>query len=133
MFITCSAFICKLLHLNIYGLRLVERGTLMRRHCFRRISSLFCFSGRIPRLSLIQHTLYIGVVEKSLPPPPPTGEQYRKMEPKYPEDGHCQSALRHLMSPFGIFNKETTAPFNDVVSREMNLWKSFDLLLGSNL
>ena len=26
--------------------------------------------------------------------PPLTGEQYGKMEPKYPEDGHCQSVLR---------------------------------------
>ena len=28
--------------------------------------------------------LYVGVVEKD-PPPPLTGEQYGKMEPKYPE------------------------------------------------
>jgi len=28
------------------------------------------------------------------PIPPLTGEQYGKMEPKYPEDGHCQSVLR---------------------------------------
>jgi len=32
-------------------------------------SLLFCCSGRIPRLSLIRHNLYVGVVEK---PPPPT-------------------------------------------------------------
>ena len=51
---------------------------------------LICFSGRIPRLSLIQHSLYVGMVEK-LPPLPLTGEQYGKMEPKYPEGGHCQS------------------------------------------
>jgi len=30
------------------------------------------------------------VVEKS-PPPPLTGEQYGKIEAKYPEGGHCQS------------------------------------------
>ena len=60
---------------------------------------LFCCSGRIPRLSLNQHSLYIGVVEK-LPPPPLTGEQYRKMEPKYHEGGHCQSVLR----PQRVFN-----------------------------
>jgi len=41
-------------------------------------------SGRIPRLSLIRHSLYVGVVEK-YPPPPFTGEQYGKMEPKYPQ------------------------------------------------
>ena len=34
------------------------------------------------------------------PPPPLTGEQYGKMEPKYPEGGHCQSVLR----PQGVFN-----------------------------
>ncbi|KAK2148793.1 hypothetical protein LSH36_482g01058 [Paralvinella palmiformis] len=44
-----------------------------------------CCSGRIPMLSLIQHSLYVGVVEKT-PPPPLRGEQYGKMEPKYPED-----------------------------------------------
>ena len=47
----------------------------------------FCCSGRIPRLSLNQHSLYVGVVEKP-PPPPLTGKQYGKMEPKYPEGGH---------------------------------------------
>ena len=45
-----------------------------------------------------------------------------------------------LMSPFILKESvETAAPFitgsstNDVVSREINLWKGFDLLLGSNL
>jgi len=28
---------------------------------------LLCFSGIIPRLSLIQHSLYVRVVEKTLP------------------------------------------------------------------
>jgi len=32
------------------------------------------------------------------PPPPLTGERYRKMEPKYPESGHCQSILHPLGS-----------------------------------
>ena len=59
----------------------------------------FGCSGIIPGLSLNQHSLYAGVVEKS-PPPPLTGEQYGKMEPKYPEGGHCQSVLR----PQGVFN-----------------------------
>jgi len=53
------------------------------------------FSGRIPRLSLIQHSLYVGVVENP-PPPPLTGEEYGKMEPKYPE-------------------VDTAAPFNVVI------------------
>ena len=30
---------------------------------------LFCCSGRIPRLSHIQHSLYVGVVDKPNPPP----------------------------------------------------------------
>ena len=58
-----------------------------------------CFSWRIHRLALIQYSLYVGVVEKT-PPPPLTGEQYGKMEPKYPEGGHCHSVLR----PQGVFN-----------------------------
>ena len=60
---------------------------------------LFCCSGRIPRLSFNQHSLYVGVVKKT-PPPPLAGEQYGKMEPKYPEGGHCKSVLR----PQGVFN-----------------------------
>jgi hypothetical protein len=59
----------------------------------------FSFPGRIPRLSLIQHSLYVGVVEKS-PPPPLKGEQYGKTEPKYLDGGHCLSVLR----PNGVFN-----------------------------
>ena len=61
--------------------------------------SFCCFSGRIPRLSLIQHSLYFRLVEKS-PPPLLTGERYENMEPKYPEGGHSQSVLR----PQGVFN-----------------------------
>jgi len=40
----------------------------------------FGCSGRIPRLSLNQHSLYVGVVEKP-PPPPLTGEEYGKIDP----------------------------------------------------
>ena len=76
-----------------------------------------CCSGRIPRLSLIRHSLYVGVVEKP-PPPPLAGEQYGKMEPKYPEGGRCQSVLCpwfFLTSPFMLNNSvETAAPFNVV-------------------
>ena len=63
-----------------------------------RIYVWFCCSGRIPRLSLNQHSLYVGVVKKP-PPPPLTGEQYGKMEPKYPEGGHCQCFMSS-----GFFN-----------------------------
>jgi len=61
-------------------------------------------------MSLIQHSLYIGVFEKT-PPPPLTGEQYGKMEPKYPEGGHCQIVLRPqwvLRSAFIFNNLEET-------------------------
>ena len=71
----------------------------------------FCCSGRIPRLSLNQHSLYVRVVEK-FPPPPLTGEQYGKMEPKYHEGGHCQNVLRPqgvLTSPFILNNSVETA------------------------
>ena len=103
---------------------------------------LFCCSGTIPRLSLIRHSLNVGVFEK---PPSPllTGEQYGKVEPKYPEGGHYQSVLH----PQWVFNIPilfliiqwrwqchlTWSLTHDVVSREINLWKSFDLLLGLNL
>ena len=78
---------------------------------------LLCFSGRVPKLSLIQHT---SMLERLRTPPPLlTGEQYGKMETKYPEGGHSQSVLRpqwvSLSSPF-IFNNlvEAAAPFKVV-------------------
>ena len=62
-------------------------------------------------------SVYVGVVEKP-PPPPLTGEQYGKMELKYPEGGHCQSVLRpqgFLTSPFILNNSMAMpAPFNVV-------------------
>jgi len=39
-------------------------------------------------------------VAEKLPPPPLTGEQYGKMELKYPEGSHCQSVLHSQ----GVFN-----------------------------
>jgi len=39
------------------------------------------------------------MIEKP-PPPPLTGEQYGKIEPKYLEGGHCQSVL----CPQRVFN-----------------------------
>jgi len=57
------------------------------------------------------------VVEKP-PPPPLTGEHYRKMELKYPEGGHCQSIYilgGSLTSSFILNNSvEAAAPFNVV-------------------
>ena len=64
------------------------------------------------------------------------------MEPKYPEGGHCQSGLRPQGFLTSRFKKIihcrrqrhlTWSATHDVVSQESNLWKSFDLLLESNL
>ena len=60
---------------------------------------LFCCSERIPRLLLIRHSLYVGLVEEHSTTPL-TGEQYGKMELKYPEGVHSQSVL----CPQGVFN-----------------------------
>jgi len=67
----------------------------------------------------MKHSLYVGVVKKLLPHHS-QGEQYGKMELKYPDGGHCQSVLR----PQGIFDVplyfliihavETATPFNVV-------------------
>ena len=87
---------------------------------------MICFTGgRIPRLSLIQHSLYVGVVEKT-PPPPLTGEQYGKMEPKYSEGVTARVfyVLKgSLTSPFIVNNSvETIAPFNVVNYSAAMLW-----------
>jgi len=76
-------------HLFRVGNKLV----IIREH-FEETWLWLCCSGRIPRLSLIRHSLYVGVVEEP-PPPPLTGEQYGNIEPKYTEGGDCQSVLRH--------------------------------------
>ena len=65
------------------------------------------------------------------------------MEPKYPEGGRCQSVLRpregFKVSPLFLIiqgrrqSHLTWSTTHDVVSREINLWKSFDLLQGSNM
>jgi len=84
---------------------------MLEKGCCRNVESdgefLFCFLGRIPRLSLIRHSLYVGVIENP-PLPPITWHQYGKMEPKYPEGG---TATRGF-----YFNNsvETAAPFNVV-------------------
>ena len=48
-----------------------------------KLFRLICFSGRIPRLSLIQHSLYVSMIEKIIPPSL-TGSSMGK----YPEGGH---------------------------------------------
>ena len=69
-------------------------------------------------------------------PPPLTGEQYGKIEPKYPEGGHCQSVLRPqgvLTSPLFLIiqwrrhRHITWSSTHDVVSREINLSASFHI------
>ncbi|KAK2146367.1 hypothetical protein LSH36_613g00010 [Paralvinella palmiformis] len=69
-------------------LLMIDVGNRPKQHVsgLTRTVSAFGIVGRIPRLSLNQHSLYVGVVEKA-PPPPLTGEQHGKMEPKYPEGG----------------------------------------------
>ena len=98
----------------------------------------FCCSGRIPRLSLNQHSLYIEL------------EWLRNLLPHHSQGSSTERWSRNslrvvttrmvyvlrgfLTSPFILNNSvETAAPFNDVVSREINPWKSFDRLRGSNL
>jgi len=49
-----------------------------------------------------------------------TGEQYGKIEQKYPEDGHCQSVLITWgdlilnVPPFSNYSADTAAAFNVV-------------------
>ena len=102
----------------------------------------FVFRGQSPGCRLLG-TVFMLEWLRNPTPPPLTGEQYGKMEPKYPEGGHCQSVLRphgvsHIPPLFLIIQWTwqrhlTWSATHDVVSREINLWKSFDLLLGSNL
>jgi len=78
-------------------------------------SRLICFSWRSPRLLLIQHSLYVGVIEKSSPTTPLTGEQYGKITWGWslPE---CFTCSGGSTSPFILNNSvETAAPF-DVVT-----------------
>ena len=92
------------------------------------ISQVCCF------VLFIQHNLYFGVVEKPSPPPL-TGVQYGNMQPKYNKGGHCQSGLRpplFLIIPCRRQRQLTWTATHYVVSREINLWNSFDLLLGSS-
>ena len=57
---------------------------------------------RIPKLSLIRHSLYVEVVEK-YPPPPLTGEQHGNMEPKYSEAGWL---VGRLVLSYIVFGKK---------------------------
>ena len=78
----------------------------------------FIVWGESPGCRLLGTDSMLGVVEKS-PPPPFTGQQYRKMEPKYPRvvTARVFYVLRvFLTSPFILNNPvETAAPFNMVI------------------
>ena len=81
-------------------------------------SVCFCCSGRIPRLSFNQHSLYVVVVEK---PPPPTTHRgaVRKDGAEIPRGWSLPECFTSsggvLTSPFILNNSvETTAPFNVV-------------------
>jgi len=66
----------------------------------------FVFQGESPGCRLFSTASMLEwLINPPTPPPPPplTGEQYGKMEPKYPKGGHCQSIY-----------------VQDVVSREIN-------------
>ena len=103
---------------------------------------LFCCLGRIPRLPLIQHSLYDGVTKKSLLPHHSHGSSTERWS---------RNSLRVVIARvFDDLNGYLTSPLfliiqwrrrchltwsstHAVMSREIYLWKSFDLLLGSNL
>jgi len=65
------------------------------------------------------------------------------MEPKYPEGCHCQSVLRHqgffkcpplfLIIQWRRQRYLAWSATHDIMSRKIYIWKSLDLLLGSNL
>ena len=92
---------------------------------------LFCCSRRNPQVvAYSAQPLCWSGWENASPTTHRGAVQYGKMDPKYPEGGHCQSVTSSgfLTSPFILNNSvETAAPFNvvgthDVVSREINLW-----------
>ena len=74
--------------------------------------NLICFSRRMPSLSFIQNSLYVGVVEKILPQ-------------------HFQGSSTERWSQWIRQRHLTWSNTHDVVSREINLRKGFDFLLGS--
>jgi hypothetical protein len=59
-------------------------------------------SGSNPKLSLVEQSLYGGVVDKN-PPPPLVGDQYGKMETKFPGSYYCN--LRGSSTFLFIFNQ----------------------------
>ena len=75
--------------------KMVDNLNYLNVHSFDQIACLLaCISEGIPQaVACSAQPLYGGVTGKPLPPPL-TGEQYGKVEPKYPEGGHCQSVLR---------------------------------------
>ena len=75
----------------------------------------FCCSGRIPRLSLNQHSLYVGVVEKP-PPPPLTVRKDGAENTLRVVTARVFYVLRGVLTSSFIINNsvEMAAPFNVV-------------------
>ena len=99
---------------------------------------LICFSGRIPGLSLIQHSLYVWAIEKP-PLPPLTGEQYGKILSRNILRVVTARVFYILTPSFNFLIIQwrrqphlTWSSPHDVVSREINPWKSVDLFWDQN-
>jgi len=97
--------------------------TLNNDACFA--ACLLCFSGRIPRLLLIQHMLEWL---RSLP-----HHSQRSSAERWSRNTLMVVTARlfYVLDCFTSLIIQSTT--HDVVNREINLWKSFDLLLGSNV
>ena len=102
-----------------------------------RYICLFCCSGRIPRLSLIQHSLYVGVAEKQPPPYHSQGSSTERWSRNtrgwsLPEcfisSGFFNIPLYFLIIQWRQQHHLMWSTTHDVVSWKINLWKSFNLL-----
>ena len=102
----CSGCISRAFNIAVWWLRL--------RTPIHRLASVPCSDSIWFKLLLLMFTqsvrmlalFFSGIIPQavaySVQPPPTTThvEQCGKMEPKYPQGGHCQSVLR----PHGVFN-----------------------------
>jgi len=97
-------------HLNTYTWYCQYTGTKMNQN----FGSLLCFSGRIPRLWVIQHRLFVGVDEKIIP-----RHSQGSITERSPNTLRIPVfyVLRGSLTSSFIFNNlvETALPFNVVV------------------